>query len=107
MSPKPLALALAGLTAIAPCSRADEGSARARLERRAAERGPIRQRVEAALTVPATVIAAEAVEAARGQASRRSATSTGPRIHPAVWVLIGLACVLAALYQYGRAWSQI
>jgi hypothetical protein len=107
MPTKPVALALASLMLIAPGARADESAARSRLEQRTAERGPIRQQLEAALAVPATAIAAEVAEDARGQARRASGAWNAPRIHPLVWVAIGLACVYAALREWGRGWSNL
>jgi hypothetical protein len=102
-----LAMALAGLMMIGPCGQAGESeSARSRLERRAAERGPIRKQIEAALAVPASVITAEAVEGARREARRSSSSSTRSSVRPLVWVLIGLVCLYAMWHEWASGWSK-
>lgn len=102
MPNKRLALALAGLVTVTPCGWAEESEpAGPRLERRAAERGPIRQQLEAALAVPASAITAQAVEEARRAARGASSTATGTRTHPLIWVLIGLACLFALWSKAG------
>jgi hypothetical protein len=81
MPNRTLALALVGLT-VAPCARAEDVKwPSSNLEQRAAERGPIRTQVEAALAAPA--------------------------IPWGVWVLVGLLSLYAMLLEWGRGWSNI
>lgn len=107
MSSKALALALAGLTAAAPLRAEDPVWPTSRLERRAAERGPIRSQLEAALGPPTRELTAQAVEAGRRESARLSSSHGGSSfVRPLVWVLIGLACVYALLVEWGQAWSR-
>ena len=106
---KALALALAGLVAAAVPLRADEPAwPTGRLERRAAERGPIRSQLEAALAVPVAEVTAQAVAAARRQAAGPSSSQGRSSGVPGfVWVLIGLASLLALWAEWARGWSKI
>ena len=109
MPSRGLALALAGLmTATAP-ARADEPVwPTGRLEQRAAERGPIRSRLEDALAVPARELTGQAVTAARAEAAGQSSSQgRSSSVRPLVWVLIGLACLYALWLEYARGWSKI
>jgi hypothetical protein len=80
----------------------------ARLHQRAAERGPVRIRLEAALAATASDLAVQAVDAARTEAAAAPSTSTpSPHVPALVWLLVGLASVFVLLYEWGRAWSKI
>jgi hypothetical protein len=108
MPNRTLALALVGLT-VAPCARAEDVKwPSSNLEQRAAERGPIRTQVEAALAAPAIEVTAEVVDEARRQAlGQSSSPPKRSRIPWGVWVLVGLLSLYAMLLEWGRGWSNI
>ena len=108
MPSKGLALALAGLMTAAAPAHADEPVwPTGRLEQVAAERGPIRSRLEDALGVPAGELTAQAVEAAQAEAAGESSThGRSSSVRPLVWVLIGLACLFAVMFEGAREWSK-
>jgi len=103
-----LVLSLAGLMVV-PCAQAEESKwPSSSLEQRAAERGPIRMQVEAALTVSAGAITAQEADEARRQArGSSSSSSTRSRIPWGVWVLVGLLSLCALLAEWGRGWSNM
>lgn len=104
---KALALALAGLMAAAVPLRADEPAwPTGRLEQRAAERGPIRSQLEAALAVPVAEVTAQAAAARREAAGPSSSQGRSSGVPGLVWVLIGLASLLALWAEWARAWSK-
>jgi hypothetical protein len=107
MPRKGIALALAGLLTIASTGRA-EGPvpSSSRLEQRAAERGPIRRQVEAALATPVAEIAAQALDASLEVADQTTSQGSSGSIPWFVWVLIGLASLYALMLKAGRAWSK-
>jgi hypothetical protein len=109
MPSKGLALALAGLMTAAAPAQADEPVwPTERLERRAAERGPIRSRLEDALAVPARELTAHAVEAARAEAAGQSSSQgRSSSVRPLVWVLIGLASLFALCWKFASDFSKI
>jgi hypothetical protein len=109
MPSKGVALTLAGLMAATAPAHADEPAwPTGRLERRAAEHGPIRSGLEDALAVPAGELTAHAVAVGRAAAAGQSSSQVrSGSIRPLVWVLIGLACLYALWREYARAWSKI
>lgn len=99
-----LAVLLAALT-LTPRVRADEPEwPNPRLEQRAAERGPIRTQMEAALSAEARVVTeAEAREARRlGPPSARG----GGHIPWYVWVGVGLLSLFVMWQELARGWSN-
>lgn len=108
MPNRTLALALVGLT-MAPCAQAQESKwPSAQLEQRAAERGPIRAQLEAALAVPAIEVTAQVVEETGRQAVAPSPSASKPwRIPWGVWVAVGLLSLYAMFVEWGRGWSKI
>ena len=105
MPNRTLALALAGLMA-APCGQAEESKwPSPRLEQRAAERGPIRTQVEAALSAHASVLTVQEAEAARRPGP--PSPPTGFRIPVIAWILIGLGSLLVAWHEWAQGWSKM
>jgi hypothetical protein len=101
-------IALAGLLTIAATGRAAEPvAASSRLERRAAERGPIRKQLEAALATPVVEIAAEARDASLVAARRAASQASSDSIPVFVWVLIGLASLFVLMWEFGQGWSKM
>jgi hypothetical protein len=110
MRNRTLALALAGLMVAARGQAEHSKWPSASLEQRAAERGPIRTQLEAALAVPAIEITARVVEVEEARAAALGPPSSPPprsRIPWGVWVLVGLLSLYAALLEWGRGWSNM
>jgi hypothetical protein len=79
-----------------------------RLERRAAERGPIRSRLEAALAVPVGEVTAHGVAAGRREAAGPSSPQGRSSSVPGfVWVLIVVGCFLALWSKWAEGWSKM
>lgn len=108
MPSKGLALTLSGLLAAAAPAHADEPAfAAPRLERRAAERGPIRRHLEAALATPAVEIAAQALDASREDARQALSPASSSSLSWRVGTLLVLASLVAIWMAWARGWREI
>ena len=105
MPNRTLALALAGLMVAARVEAEEPKWPSAGLEQRAAERGPIRTHLEAALAAPAIEVTARVVDVEDARAAAQGPPSSPPprsRIHWGVWVVLGLASLFVAFLEWAQ-----